>query len=126
MQDIRVFSEKIDEIGEREIKHLSNAIRKAFSNFNVLLLYFSLSQSQQDLAVFGASESQKCIVSANITETSLTVDDVIFVIDFGPVKQLMYMLAFKWTCYRQFQFQSRCKSKKVLCGPYTQPGVCYL
>ncbi|MFC5049892.1 ATP-dependent helicase HrpB [Rubritalea spongiae] len=58
--------------------------------FLVCPLYSALSPEAQDLAVSGAAEKRRIIVSTNVAETSLTIDGVRGVIDTGLARISQY------------------------------------
>ncbi|KAK1966667.1 P-loop containing nucleoside triphosphate hydrolase protein [Colletotrichum sublineola] len=50
-------------------------------NLDVYPLYSSLSASEQRRALNTSGANRKCIVSTNVAETSLTIDNVVYVVD---------------------------------------------
>lgn len=70
--------------GAREIRLAQDACAKLADRrgLAVLPLYGSLSPREQDRAV-GASDARKVILATNVAETSVTIDDVGFVVDSG-------------------------------------------
>ncbi|XP_066993237.2 3'-5' RNA helicase YTHDC2 [Anabrus simplex] len=68
---------------------------------------------------------RKIILSTNIAETSITIDDVVFVIDTGKVKEKSFD-AISGVCmlYPVWISQACAKQRKGRAGR-TQPGVCY-
>lgn len=81
--------------GEDDIRKLTQKItRDPFftrESFSVLTLHGSL-PIQKQKAVFQKSSPgmRKIVVATNIAETSITVEDVVYVLDFGRVKQIEF------------------------------------
>ncbi|PCH34268.1 nucleoside triphosphate hydrolase protein [Wolfiporia cocos MD-104 SS10] len=108
LQDIRQCIEKL------------RGIAKA----KVLPLHANLSNDEQRL-VFAAMSEWKIIAATNVAETSITIDDVLYVIDSGKAKE---------TCYdpekglanleEQWVTRAAAKQRRGRAGR-TQPGVCY-
>lgn len=77
--------------GEEEIERASAEIQEQADDLLVLPLYSSLPMTQQRKVFPPAPEGQrKVIISTNIAETSVTIDGVVFVIDPGLFKQMLY------------------------------------
>ena len=74
------------EIG-RTIKALGQ--RLSASEFRLLPLHSELGSREQDAAL-DASDRRKIIVSTNVAETSLTIDDVRLVVDSGQARVARY------------------------------------
>jgi len=69
--------------GEREIREASETIRKHLQGqVEVLPLYSRLSRSEQD-KVFKSHNKRRIVLATNVAETSLTVPNIRYVIDFG-------------------------------------------
>ncbi|CAH0034428.1 unnamed protein product, partial [Clonostachys rhizophaga] len=76
--------------GKKEIERVCNLLSDFDQNLEVLPLYGSQASYQQSQAVNSPSSSRKCIVSTNIAETTLTVDGIVFVIDSGLSRQMIF------------------------------------
>lgn len=77
--------------GVAEITATIRAIERVTSNHTVevLPLHANLSSADQS-RIFKSTSRRKIIVATNIAETSITVDDVVFVIDTGRVKETRF------------------------------------
>jgi len=83
--DILIFSH-----GEAEIRQLSKFIQKQnYSQLIVLPLYARLGIKEQQ-AIFSASNKRKIIIATNVAETSLTIPNILFVIDIGLARISRY------------------------------------
>ncbi|MEN8303963.1 MAG: ATP-dependent helicase HrpB, partial [Campylobacterota bacterium] len=80
--DILVFLQ-----GVKEIRNLQSALSESLNNgdISVLPLYSALGKKEQDLALL-PSKKRKIILSTNIAQTSLTIEGVRIVVDFGLEK----------------------------------------
>ncbi|KAG8836392.1 hypothetical protein FRC17_003302 [Serendipita sp. 399] len=76
--------------GVQEIRSCMDAIRAlSIGKTSILPLHANLSSDEQR-RVFGNTTGRKIVVATNIAETSITIDDVVFVIDCGKVKENRY------------------------------------
>lgn len=77
--------------GVAEITQTMRAIERALPprSADMLPLHANLSSAEQ-AKVFSRTSRRKIIVSTNIAETSITVDDVVFVVDTGRVKETRF------------------------------------
>ena len=83
--DILIFSH-----GEAEIRQLTKYIQKQnYSQLVVLPLYARLGIKEQQ-AIFSSSSQRKVIISTNVAETSLTIPNILFVIDIGQARMSRY------------------------------------
>ena len=81
VQDVLIFLP-----GEREIFNWSHWFRKQFRNqFEVLPLYARLPASEQR-KIFLTSSKRRILLATNVAETSLTVPNIRYVIDFGQAR----------------------------------------
>lgn len=116
--------------GIMEISKLYDRLRskREFSGqkFAIFPLHSTLSSLQQR-SVFDALPrgTRKVVLSTNIAETSITIDDVVFVIDSGKVKETrfdnatgMSMLVQTWVSQAS-AMQRRGRAGRV------KPGICY-
>eukprot|EP01147_Barroeca_monosierra_P007258 gene7258-7662_t len=107
-------------------KTISAIVSRLADDITALPLHSSLSSSDQN-KIFKKlpKHSRKVIVSTNIAETSITVDDVVFVIDAGKMNENRYdssygmeLLVQSWISRASAQ-QRRGRAGRV------SPGVCY-
>lgn len=77
--------------GVAEITQSISAIEKVISRdaCDIMPLHANLSSSDQS-RVFRSTQRRKVIVATNVAETSITIDDVVYVIDCGRVKETRY------------------------------------
>ncbi|KAK1132279.1 hypothetical protein K0M31_016399 [Melipona bicolor] len=57
--------------------------------FTIILLHSSLSKEEQNL-IFKKIDARKIILSTNLAETSITINDCVFVIDSGKMKETRF------------------------------------
>lgn len=76
--------------GEREIREVSEALRKHHKPGTEILPLFSRLSAQDQNRVFQAHGQQRIILSTNVAETSLTVPGIKYVIDTGLVRMSRY------------------------------------
>ncbi|KAH7127455.1 ATP-dependent RNA helicase Prp43, partial [Dactylonectria macrodidyma] len=76
--------------GKGEIGEVCKLVRKRIEDIDVFPLYSTLIAGEQSRALDSSGPNRKCIVSTNIAETSLTIDNVVYVIDCGLSRQMIY------------------------------------
>ncbi|KIM88927.1 hypothetical protein PILCRDRAFT_813926 [Piloderma croceum F 1598] len=112
--------------GVQEIRQCIEALRAMpYSRDSVILpLHANLSNEEQRL-VFAASTGWKIIAATNVAETSITIGDVIYVVDTGKVKENQFdpenglsKLVETWVT------RAAARQRRGRAGR-TQPGVCY-
>lgn len=113
--------------GAAEIDRSIRAIKaKCGNRFVVYPLHSSLSPAEQRLVFTRAPKHQrKVVVSTNIAETSITIDDIVAVVDSGRVKETVYssqsnavQLVDMWASQAAVT-QRRGRAGRV------RPGTCY-
>ncbi|KAM3436086.1 hypothetical protein MY4824_004564 [Beauveria thailandica] len=83
--DILVFA-----TGRADISEISDLVRHCTPGVDVRPLISSLSWEDQEQALNSSGLNRKCIVSTNVAETSLTIDNIVYVVDTGLSKQAVY------------------------------------
>ncbi|XP_078039431.1 putative ATP-dependent RNA helicase DHX57 [Augochlora pura] len=82
--------------GFAEIISLKNQLNdnKNFSSKNgkvvIVPLHSSLSNEEQNLVFKNVGDARKIVLSTNLAETSITIDDCVFVIDSGKMKETRF------------------------------------
>ncbi|KAJ2401704.1 helicase, partial [Coemansia sp. RSA 2531] len=110
--------------GVAEIQSTIAAL-KAIDGLSVLPLHSGLSAAEQRRVFAKSPSGRKVIVATNIAETSITIDDIGFVIDSGRVRELRHdhgTRVAKLTtvlCPQAAAAQRRGRAGR------TRPGVCY-
>ncbi|KAG7099686.1 hypothetical protein E1B28_001508 [Marasmius oreades] len=112
--------------GVQEIRQCIDALKSVTSSAeaDILPLHASLS-NQEQMRVFAKTKRWKLIASTNVAETSITIDDVIYVLDSGKVKETQYdhemnlsKLVETWVT------QAAARQRRGRAGR-TRPGICY-
>ncbi|KAM5535888.1 hypothetical protein V8D89_010506 [Ganoderma adspersum] len=109
--------------GVQEIRQCMERLRSV-PNSKVFPLHANLTSDEQR-RVFAPTSEWKIIISTNVTETSVTIDDVIYVIDGGKVKETHYDAEAGLTkLIEQWVTRAAGKQRRGRAGR-TQPGICY-
>ena len=106
--------------GLGEIFDLLNYLKEMFGKnndyFEYLILHSQISDSDQE-KIFKNTKKRKIILSTNIAESSITISNIDFIIDFCLVKESIYdinqyssFLELKWCC------KANCKQRKGRIG----------
>jgi ATP-dependent helicase HrpA len=83
--DILVFSH-----GENEIKNLDKFLSKRHLNGCEIHPLFARLGIKEQQAIFNPSSKRKIIIATNVAETSLTIPNIVFVIDIGTARISRY------------------------------------
>ena len=103
---------------------ITRTLQMLGSKYNCLPLHASLPPAQQK-KVFQKSKLRKVIAATNVAETSITIDDVIAVIDTGRVKQMNYDPASAMTKFEEvWCSKAACKQRRGRAGR-VKAGKCY-
>ncbi|GLB35802.1 putative helicase associated domain (HA2) Add an annotation [Lyophyllum shimeji] len=112
--------------GVQEIRQCIDAMHPLFAGkqVDIFPLHANLS-SEEQRRVFPKTSGWKVIAATNVAETSITIDDVIYVVDAGKVKETQYdpetslsRLVETWVT------RAAARQRRGRAGR-TQPGVCY-
>ncbi|KAI5150003.1 hypothetical protein ENBRE01_1242 [Enteropsectra breve] len=105
-----------------DIYTLKNTLETSGKNIKILPLHSGLSKAEQ-AAVYKHYNCRKVILSTNIAETSITIDDVVYVIDSGRAKyKVSDESSLKY--YIDFISKSSAKQRMGRAGR-VMPGVCF-
>lgn len=111
--------------GEDEIQQVCRLVCKYTKDLDVFPLYSALSSSDQALALNSSGPNRKCIVSTNIAETSLTIDNVAFVIDTGLSRQLIHNPRLRLNMLEVRGISQASAKQRAGRAGRTRDGVCY-
>ncbi|KAF8832013.1 hypothetical protein HHX47_DHR1000914 [Lentinula edodes] len=112
--------------GVQEIRQCIDALLGESMKDDALLLplHANLSSAEQ-MKVFVRTSKWKIIVATNVAETSITIDDILYVVDVGKVKEVQYdpeanisKLVETWVT------RAAARQRRGRAGR-TQPGTCY-
>ncbi|KAJ3807294.1 P-loop containing nucleoside triphosphate hydrolase protein [Lentinula aff. lateritia] len=112
--------------GVQEIRQCIDALLGESTKDDALLLplHANLSSVEQ-MKVFVRTSKWKIIVATNVAETSITIDDILYVVDVGKVKEVRYdpeadisRLVETWVT------RAAARQRRGRAGR-TQPGTCY-
>jgi pre-mRNA-splicing factor ATP-dependent RNA helicase DHX15/PRP43 len=87
-------------------------------------LYSALPFREQQ-KVFGTALGRRCIVSTNIAETSLTIDGIVYVVDTGLVKRLVYNPRTRLEILRAVPISKAAALQRTGRAGRTRPGKCF-
>ncbi|PBL00719.1 P-loop containing nucleoside triphosphate hydrolase protein [Armillaria gallica] len=119
---ILIFLPGVQEI--RQCMDMIQGVLPSSAPADILPLHANLS-SEEQRRVFVKTAKWKIIAATNVAETSITIDDVVYVLDSGKVKQTQYdgesgisRLVETWVTLAESR-QRRGRAGR------TQPGICY-
>lgn len=112
--------------GTMEISRALNEIdRRSRGRWLTLPLHASLPAVQQKKVFQRSPTRRKIIAATNVAETSITIDDIVAVIDTGRVKQMIYDASTGITKFEEtWCSKAACKQRRGRAGR-VQAGVCY-
>lgn len=109
--------------GEDEIERLCSFLRKETTNLDIMPLYSRMSRAEQD-KINEPRLQRKCIVTTNIAETSLTIDGVVYVVDSGLAKHMLYNPRAQLSSLQVGLISKASARQRMGRAGRTQPGVC--
>lgn len=124
---ILVFLPGYDSIAEQNETILSYMNENQIDgNLKIFMLHGSMQANDQKQVFLPADYGfRKIILSTNIAETSLTIDDVVFVIDCGKVKQKTYESLTGATSLTKTWISQACAKQRMGRAGRVQPGYCF-
>jgi len=117
--DILIFSH-----GENEIKNLAQFLKQQNLSQTIILPLFARQGIKEQQQIFNSSNQRKIIIATNVAETSLTIPNIVFVIDIGMARISRYSQRNK---IQQLPIekisQASAEQRKGRCGRIC-PGIC--
>nr|XP_018686326.1 PREDICTED: DExH-box ATP-dependent RNA helicase DExH1 isoform X3 [Musa acuminata subsp. malaccensis] len=123
---ILVFLTGWDEISKLLEKIKGNTYLGNSSKFLVLPLHGSMpTVNQREIFDRPPSNMRKIVLATNIAESSITIDDVVYVIDCGKAKETSYDALNKLACLLPSWISKASAHQRRGRAGRVQPGVCY-
>ncbi|KAJ2059448.1 helicase [Coemansia sp. S146] len=110
--------------GVAEIQSTIAAL-KAIDGLSVLPLHSGLSAAEQRRVFARPQEGRKVVVATNIAETSITIDDIGFVIDAGRVRELRHDYGTRVARLTTVLCSQAAAAQRRGRAGRTRPGVCF-
>lgn len=111
--------------GQGEISEVCQMALKLTEDLDVFPLYSTMPRSEQSRALNSSGPNRKCIVSTNIAETSLTIDNVVYVVDSGYSRQMTYNPRLDLQELQLLQISQASANQRTGRAGRTRDGVCY-
>ncbi|KAH9008329.1 P-loop containing nucleoside triphosphate hydrolase protein [Lactarius hengduanensis] len=112
--------------GVQEIRQCIDSLQSSplASQAKIFPLHANLSSDEQRV-VFAPITKRKIVVATNVAETSITIDDIVYVVDTGKVKETQYDPESSLTkLVEQWITRAAGRQRRGRAGR-TRPGVCY-
>ncbi|KAH8992445.1 P-loop containing nucleoside triphosphate hydrolase protein [Lactarius akahatsu] len=112
--------------GVQEIRQCIDSLQSSplASQAKIFPLHANLSSDEQRI-VFAPTAKRKVVVATNVAETSITIDDIVYVVDTGKVKETQYDPESGLTkLVEQWITRAAGRQRRGRAGR-TRPGVCY-
>ncbi|GBG82962.1 hypothetical protein CBR_g36488 [Chara braunii] len=123
---VLVFLTGWDEISKMLEKCKVHPILGNMDRIRILPLHGSLPTiNQREIFQRPPEGVRKIVLSTNIAETSITIDDVVFVIDCGKSKETSYDAVNKLACLTPSWISKASSHQRRGRAGRVQPGVCY-
>lgn len=111
--------------GESEITQVCKMLNFYAPDIETRPLFARLPGNEQKLALDGSGKGRKCIASTNVAETSLTIDGVVYVIDSGLSRQMIYNPRLNMDVLDVAPISQASANQRMGRAGRTRPGVCY-
>jgi len=113
--------------GERSIKQIQDYLKEEFQNkLTIRPLYGRLSKEEQDKVFLPPNaHHKKVVIATNIAETSITIDDIVYVIDSGFVKISNYDPKTFISSLQETTISKAYADQRKGRAGRTQEGVCF-
>ncbi|XP_024317177.1 DExH-box ATP-dependent RNA helicase DExH1 [Brachypodium distachyon] len=123
---ILVFLTGWDEISKLVDKIKGNNLLGNSNKFLVLPLHGSMpTVNQREIFDKAPTNMRKIVLATNIAESSITIDDVVYVIDCGKAKETSYDALNKLACLMPSWISKASAHQRRGRAGRVQPGVCY-
>lgn len=123
---ILVFLTGWDDISKLLDQIKVNSFLGDLSNFLVLPLHGSMpTVNQREIFDRPPPNKRKIVLATNIAESSITIDDVVYVIDCGKAKETSYDALNKLACLLPSWISKASAHQRRGRAGRVQPGVCY-
>ncbi|THD24726.1 ATP dependent RNA helicase DHX34 [Fasciola hepatica] len=122
--DLLVFVPGMADI--QAIMEPARAYAEQTKRWIILPLHSTLSAEDQEKVFHVAPDGvRKCVLSTNISETSLTIDGIRFVADSGRVKELSWDASARLRRLKEFPISKASANQRKGRAGRTGPGVCF-
>ncbi|ROW08569.1 hypothetical protein VPNG_06221 [Cytospora leucostoma] len=116
--------------GQEDINVAVAGLRKDTARLEVYPLYANMSKARQRMALGPANNNQegnvrRCIVATNIAETSLTIDGIVYVVDCGLEKTMMYNPRLRMDLLQVAPTSRASATQRMGRAGRTRPGKCF-
>ncbi|KAG4267249.1 hypothetical protein FPRO04_04861 [Fusarium proliferatum] len=99
-------------------------LRGAYPDMETFPLHRRLSQAEKAKAL-RSGEKRRCVITTNIAESSITVDDIVYVVDGGVEMQSVYNSRVRMHTIQAAPISKESADQRAKCAGRTQPGICY-
>lgn len=123
---ILVFVTGWDDISKLLDKVKANSFLRDPSKFLILPLHGSMpTTNQREIFDRPPLNTRKIVLATNIAESSITIDDVVYVVDCGKAKETSYDALNKLACLLPSWISKASARQRRGRAGRVQPGVCY-
>jgi HrpA-like RNA helicase len=111
--------------GQGEISEVDRMLRSETTGLDIFPLYSRLAAEEQNLALKSTGVNRKCILATNIAETSLTIDDIAYVVDSGLSRQMIHNSRLDMDMLELQPISQASARQRTGRAGRTMDGVCY-
>uniref|UniRef100_A0ABD2WY70 RNA helicase n=1 Tax=Trichogramma kaykai TaxID=54128 RepID=A0ABD2WY70_9HYME len=123
---ILIFLPGYDDIITMKEKIIAESKLLQASRYNLFILHSNMQTSDQKRVFKPTNQgSRKIILSTNIAETSITIEDVVYVIDSGKIKEKSFDAISGISTLRANWISQSCAEQRKGRAGRCQKGVCY-
>lgn len=108
----------------RDLIQACNEMRQV--NYQLYILHSNMQTADQKKVFVKSPNVRKIIISTNIAETSITIDDVVYVVDSGKVKEKFFESITGVCSLQRCWISKACAVQRMGRAGRTQPGKAFL